>query len=296
MDKAILQCDTLEKELLKVMKHNYQQALKKAKSELAKYEKLIKEMDLVNDKLPDWELDENVKNLRELYFYKQKHFKSIINSISQHLVRANIKNGELIQETLADYYQINRQFTIDGLQMHTTTSFAMIPKEQVKIMLTDTQPPFSKIAFKKFGSNKKIKAMLTNEFMQAVILGESIDKLAKRLQKVAGYTNAYQAQRLAQTERTRIQNQARYDTGKEAVAKGLKLTKEWSARLRNTRETHAFLHGQVIPFEEKFLLPDGDRLEYPGDPNGRPENTINCFCILITDVVENPKNMSGFKM
>ena len=93
------------------------------------------------------------------------------------------------------------------------------------------------------------------------------------------------AKRIAQTERNRVQSQARYQAGEEAKAKGVNICNEWSARMVNTRETHAALNGQRVMQGEKFHLSDGDELQYPGDPNGRACNVINCYCVMIPHVL-----------
>ena len=35
----------------------------------------------------------------------------------------------------------------------------------------------------------------------------------------------------------------------------------------------------IVGIDEKFLV-DGDQLEAPGDPKGKPENVIRCRCTL----------------
>lgn len=53
----------------------------------------------------------------------------------------------------------------------------------------------------------------------------------------------------------------------------------------HTRHTHQMLNGQKRLVGEDFDLDDGDKLEYPGDPKGRAENVINCYCQLIPHVL-----------
>jgi hypothetical protein len=45
------------------------------------------------------------------------------------------------------------------------------------------------------------------------------------------------------------------------------------------RIAHIFASGQVQDVGDPFLV-DGEELMYPRDPNGEPENTINCHCML----------------
>ncbi len=90
---------------------------------------------------------------------------------------------------------------------------------------------------------------------------------------------------MAQTERTRIQSQARAEALHKAAEMGIITTKEWSARMRNTRDSHAALNGVVIPENKKFRTIWGNELRYPGDPSAPAAEIINCHCVLIPGVL-----------
>lgn len=90
---------------------------------------------------------------------------------------------------------------------------------------------------------------------------------------------------MAQTERTRIQSQARAEALHKAAEMGIITTKEWSARMRNTRDSHAALNGVAIPEDEKFRTIWGNELRYPGDPSAPAAEIINCHCVLIPGVL-----------
>ena len=90
---------------------------------------------------------------------------------------------------------------------------------------------------------------------------------------------------MAQTERTRIQSQARAEALHKAAEMGIITTKEWSARMRNTRDSHAALNGVVIPENKKFRTIWGNELRYPGDPSAPAKEIINCHCVLIPGVL-----------
>lgn len=88
----------------------------------------------------------------------------------------------------------------------------------------------------------------------------------------------------AQTERNRVQSQARADALHEAAKAGVIVTKRWSARMVNTRDSHAALNGVEIPESEKFRTIWGNELRYPGDPEAPAAEVINCHCVLVPDV------------
>ena len=55
--------------------------------------------------------------------------------------------------------------------------------------------------------------------------------------------------------------------------------------MRNTRDSHAALNGVVIAENEKFRTIWGNELRYPGDPSAPAKEIINCYCVLIPDVL-----------
>lgn len=57
--------------------------------------------------------------------------------------------------------------------------------------------------------------------------------------------------------------------------------KEWLATQDDrVRDGHSDADGQVVAISEYFLV-GGERLFYPGDPAGSPENILNCRCTII---------------
>lgn len=60
---------------------------------------------------------------------------------------------------------------------------------------------------------------------QAILHGESTDKIAERIRRVMD-NGAYNARRIAQMERTRIQSQARYEQMLQLAARGVRLQKK----------------------------------------------------------------------
>lgn len=62
---------------------------------------------------------------------------------------------------------------------------------------------------------------------------------------------------------------------------GLNLVKRWVAvEDSRTREDHVDADGQVVNMEDTFTVGD-DELMYAGDPDGSPEQVINCRCITV---------------
>ena len=209
----------------------------------------------------------------------------VVAKIVKRLQAAGDASRPELVATRTKVYRANRAFTVDAISRKAggKISFNQYDKRQIDILLSEQETPFIKIAYRNLGSNPAVVRRLTSELAQATIKGEGQPDIIKRIRAVTGQSQ-YQAQRVAQTERTRVQSQARYDVGTEAEKLGLKVVKTWSARMVNTRDTHAALDGTTIPHDQPFVTIDGNELMYPCDPSAPAEEVIQCHCALITDV------------
>ncbi len=160
-------------------------------------------------------------------------------------------------------------------------SFAMPKRQEVRNILDDRQGSFSKLAYNHLGQNTVIRQRLQSELAQATILGESQRKIMQRIRRVTGQS-AYQAKRVAQTERNRVQSQARWDAAQQAEQQGVRTYNEWRCRFVNSRDAHMERHGKRVLQGQTF--PDSV-MRYPGDPNGSAKEVINCHCYLQVGVL-----------
>lgn len=93
---------------------------------------------------------------------------------------------------------------------------------------------------------------------------------------------AARAETIARTEMQRAFNLATHSQQLEQADRIPGLLKTWSATAdTRTRQSHLRAHAQYrnspIPVKEPFIV-GGAKLMYPGDPNGPPQETINCRC------------------
>lgn len=125
-----------------------------------------------------------------------------------------------------------------------------------------------------------IKAQLA----EGALAGESIPDIAGRIEHLFQQTYANRAVTVARTEVI-----SGYNGGTREAAlqtDGVVESLEWIATRDNrTRDAHRSADGQVVPIGEQFDV-GGERLEYPGDPNGRGDNTVNCRCAVAPVVAE----------
>lgn len=284
---AIDRCNALEAALMARVGSIYADALRTATKKRAAFLRKIEAIDEGRIKPPQYYIDtDQVDKWRQGFVRELIRQENVIEGIMEELNRAGVQAADEIQNMMPEYYAINREEAVELLSdgMHNAGldgSFRQQTRRQIETILTDLQPPFSRLAYQNLGRNPAIRRRLEHEFSQATILGESQEKLIKRIMAVTGQAQ-WQAKRVAQTERTRVQSQARWDAGNEAMALGVRVINEWSARMINTRDTHAELDGKVALQGEYF---PGSPLRFPGDPSAPAEEVINCHCVMIPDVL-----------
>ena len=205
-----------------------------------------------------------------------KRFAEMKEQCAKQLLNVNKTAVAYINGELPEVYAINYnalESAVDGVGGY---SFTMVDADTVRnLAVTDTSLlPYKKIDPKKDipWNMKKINA----ETLQGILQGESMDKIAKRLRNVQEM-NKTQAIRSARTIVTGAENKGRQDSYARAEADGIILAKEWiSTNDSRTRHSHAALDGAIVDQDKKF----DNGLMFPGDPNGRPEETWNCRCTV----------------
>lgn len=135
--------------------------------------------------------------------------------------------------------------------------------------------------------NRQVQTAIT----QGIIQGESLDKIARRIGKQTGETNASAMLRNARTMQTGAQNAGRMEGLHQAQELGIKVKKQWMATLdSHTRDAHADLDGQIQEVDDPFDSELGP-IMYPGDPDADPANVWNCRCTLTYVYPEYPNSM-----
>lgn len=267
----------------------YAKALTTALKNKRAFLRKIKDIDEGRIKPPQYYIDRGQEAKWREGFVKQLiRQEGIIDGIVEELNRAGVEAAEVIHSGLIDIYRENRAEAAEVYAgapeaVRANVSFSMPKRREIEILMQENESPFSKLAYENMGKNPVIRKRLQSELAQAAILGESQRKLIARIRKVTGQAE-YQARRVAQTERTRVQSQARWQVGKEAAEMGVRVVNEWSARMVNTRDTHEKLNGTKKPQGEPFVTIKGNKLRYPGDPAAPASEVINCHCVLVPDV------------
>ncbi len=109
---------------------------------------------------------------------------------------------------------------------------------------------------------------------------------------VQAYTNRalrYRAENIARTEAMSALHESQNQAIEQAVASGAiqssAVTYIWNtAEDSRVRDSHEAMDKQRVSRGESFITGNGIPLRYPGDPEGPPEEIINCRCWREPDV------------
>jgi SPP1 gp7 family putative phage head morphogenesis protein len=108
--------------------------------------------------------------------------------------------------------------------------------------------------------------------------GLTWDAIADRIvETTSGDIGDARARTIARTEMHSASQAGSIAAAEDLNIPGLR--KQWTAVSdERTRPDHVDADGQIVDMDEPFEV-GGESLDYPGDPAGSPENTINCRCV-----------------
>ena len=208
-----------------------------------------------------------------------KRWKKLRDNLAREYTNANQIAMSAISGHLPDVYAQNVNWGMYQIESGNGigTSFSLYDRQTVERLVRDNpnllpQPSVDIPKDLRWNSQK-----ITSAVTQGILQGESIPKIAMRMQNVTDMNNSA-AVRNARTAMTGAQNAGRVDSYKRAEDMGIELEQEWLATLDGrTRHSHRKMDGKRVKVGEKFQ----NGCEYPGDPSGPPEEVYNCRCTLI---------------
>lgn len=226
--------------------------------------------------------EEQYKQWRKNKLMYGKRFTALKEDIAEQLLNINKTAIAYINGELPEIYTINYNALADadGIDVGGY-SFTLTDADTVKnLAISDkTLLPYKIVDGKKDvrWNTKKVNA----EVLQGIIQGESMQKIANRLQNVTEM-NRTSAIRNARTTVTSAENKGRFDSYLQAEKDGLILRKKWiSTNDSRVRHSHAVLNGETINIHKNF----SNGLMFPSDPSGVPSEVYNCRCAMSSIVV-----------
>jgi uncharacterized protein with gpF-like domain len=132
----------------------------------------------------------------------------------------------------------------------------------------------------------KINGVIQRAFLGGQKVSDIIQQIGRALGSGEGFTGVFKgigrrAADITINEILRVQSISTQARLEDAADQHEDLQKQWHhlAIARVPRPGHVAADGQVVNVDEPFLV-EGEELMFPRDPNGSPDNTINCHCMM----------------
>jgi SPP1 gp7 family putative phage head morphogenesis protein len=248
---------------------------KYAEDRIRRYlEKHKAEIDEMLERLDDGEITQReFGNWVDRTLLRGREWRKVRDDIADDYVKqmeeAIAKTGVLITAA----YLYNRNYTSELIEKALATKGKVISIKRIKNITKPIIPKSPDPTKNKMWHRQKLQMAIRNGMKK----GESIPKIAKRVQKVTGMDRKA-AVRTARTAVTAAESKARLDSMFDAEAEGIYMTKRWYAtKDSRTRTSHRIIDGEEVPIDQEF----SNGLMYPADPDGDPAEVYNCRCTLM---------------
>lgn len=211
-------------------------------------------------------------------------YSETVSTVARLAAEAEASAADIMAGKLADIAAENANFAAFDISSQTglDCAFALQDAGTISVLLAEqgcyVPPPRLDIAKSMRWNSQRIASAIT----QGVLIGESIPKIAQRVERSVGMGRA-SATRLARTSTTAAENAGRVASYRLAADMGIKLQKEWVATLDGrTRHSHRQVDGEKVPNEKGSKFSNGCR--FPGDPQAHPREVCNCRCTLVAAI------------
>ncbi|MBO5969500.1 MAG: minor capsid protein [Clostridia bacterium] len=215
-----------------------------------------------------------------------RRMEALRDQLAERMTDANEVAASYINDETPGIYSLNRNYAAYTIeQVAGDVGYTLWDESTVRRLIVD-QPGLMPYYPAERAVDRGIdlawgKQQITRQVTSGILQGESVGKIANRLQKNIPDMNRTSAVRAARTAMTAAQNGGRMDSYRQAAAMGIKLEREWVATLDNrTRHAHAMLDGQCAPIDKPFKV-DGEEIMFPGDDSAAPHLVYNCRCTLV---------------
>lgn len=206
----------------------------------------------------------------------QMALESQINGILEVLKQDNITNITDFLNTMYEDGYLGVQYSLmqQGIPVIT-----VINQEEIAKSL------FQNIAGMTFADRLNIdmdlfKTKIKEEITRGIASASTYKQIAQQLSLVTG-ESLNKSYRIARTEGHRVTAEAKLTSMERAKNQGADIVKQWDSTLDGkTRKNHRKLDGKWVELDDYFEV-GGRKVKAPGK-FGRPEEDINCRCILLT--------------
>lgn len=281
-DKAIKQ---LEKEIKKVYAQAEKECTEKLLAHMNRYKRIDKQMrdkvaagKMTQDDYVQWRMGQLAIGER---------WEEMCKSLATDLANADKIAESISKGYCKDAYALNHNFATFEVEKASLvdTSYTLYDRHTVERLISQKKSILPEARGKTAQALREGKLIrwnmqrITSAVTQGILQGESVYKIASRLQSVVGMDTRASI-RNARTAVTGAQNAGRQDGFERAEEMGIKGKKLWIATMdHRTRHWHVELDGEKVDVGDKFHNEYGD-IEYPGDVTADPANVYNCRCTM----------------
>lgn len=293
-DRAHRETDKLIEEVEKRTRELYAQASKEVQEKLDDYLRRLE----VKDRIWQQNVEDGKATLEEWQQWRRGQimagyrWEALQNQLAEDLHNTNVIARDIVNSARCEAYALNMNYATWRVERaaRVNTSFTLYSRESVERILKDQPellPPPGKQMKKRLAAGLDVawqKGQIQSVVAQAIVQGESIPNMAKRIARTMGESNHKSTIRYARTAMTGAQNAGRMDAYHRAEGLGIEMQRQWVATLdERTRYEHRQLDGQTAALDEPFRV-DGYEIMFPGDPAADGEMIWNCRCTLIPSI------------
>lgn len=291
-DFAHQETDRILSRTEKQIAKEYRQAEKELTAKIKKFgEQFDKKDEEMKQKMLDGKITkEQYSNWRVSMIATGDRWVAMRDTLAEDIARANDIAKSTINGHMEQVYSLNRNYSVYKVEKDSMidTSYTLYNRRATEELFKNKKSllPAPKPGSKawKAAHDKDLRwnqQKINSSMIQGLLQGESIPQIAKRMREVVGM-NKRAAIRNARTMTTNIENKGRDDAFKELRGKGIEMDTVWVSTLDGrTRHSHRLLHGEI---RDEKTGKYSNKLRFPGDEQGAPEEVYNCRCCEISTI------------
>ena len=250
--------------------------LQEAGAEISDLQRQYQEAKAANDTELARQLGKKLQKAKRERTLMDERYRELTQQTAEQLAHVNETATAYINNNLPEVYAINYNATGEAFNGIGGYSFTLTDADTVRNLVESDR---SFLPMRNLDVSRDIAwniEKMNAEVLQGILQGESMDKIADRLEQVIGM-NLRSAISAARTMVTSAENKGRQDGFERAAALGIILEREWIATSDGrTRDWHRELDGVTVAVDEPFENAIG-KIMYPGDPSADGANVWNCF-------------------
>lgn len=266
-----------EEAVIKRLKAVYNQSLKDVTEQSRKFQAEIMQLQALIDEEADEATKATLKSMQQSKIYQKQYQDAMKKQINGILDTMQVEEFKTVDEYLKKCYEDGFIGTMYDLQGQGIPMCMPLDQESM-VRAVQTDSKISQGLYQRLGEDVDLlKRKITAQVSRGIATGMTFQQVAQQLSNYTniGYNNAV---RIARTEGHRIQVQSTMDACYKAKDIGADVVKQWDSALdKRTRESHAKVDGEIRELDKPF----SNGLMFPGDPNGKAAEVVNCRCALL---------------